>query len=58
MFHFTHGNIDEEDLLALFFSASSTLQEVKLLDVGPRALTTNILLCLVVSMRITFSYRV
>ncbi|PBK92868.1 hypothetical protein ARMGADRAFT_139793 [Armillaria gallica] len=48
-FHFTHGNIDEEDLLALFFSASSTLQEVKLLDVGPRALTDNILLCLVIS---------
>ncbi|SJL00724.1 uncharacterized protein ARMOST_04038 [Armillaria ostoyae] len=48
-FHFTHGGIDEEDLLALFFSASSTLQEVKLLDVGPMALTDNILIPLVIS---------
>ncbi|PBK92870.1 hypothetical protein ARMGADRAFT_139812 [Armillaria gallica] len=48
-FHFTHGNIDEEDLLALFLGASSTLQEVKLLDVGPMALTDNILIPLVVS---------
>ncbi|KAK0239825.1 hypothetical protein EDD85DRAFT_935202 [Armillaria nabsnona] len=48
-FHFTHGNIDEEDLLALFRIASSTLQEVKLLDVGPMALTDNILIPLVIS---------
>ncbi len=49
IFHFTHGNIDEEDLLALFRIASSTLQEVKLLDVGPMALTDNILIPLVIS---------
>ncbi len=48
-FHFTHGDIDEEDLLALFRIASSTLQEVKLLDVGPMALTDNILVPLVIS---------
>ncbi|PBK92869.1 hypothetical protein ARMGADRAFT_1165195 [Armillaria gallica] len=48
-FHFTHGDIDEEDLLSLFLGASSTLQEVKLLDVGPMALTDNILIPLVIS---------
>ncbi|KAK0483976.1 hypothetical protein IW261DRAFT_991768 [Armillaria novae-zelandiae] len=48
-FHFTHGDIDEEDLLALFLIASSTLEEVKLLDVGPRALTDGILAPLVIS---------
>ncbi|KAK0228837.1 hypothetical protein IW262DRAFT_644689 [Armillaria fumosa] len=48
-FHFTHGDIDDEDLLALFLIASSTLQEVKLLDVGPRALTNGILAPLVIS---------
>ncbi|KAK0463800.1 uncharacterized protein EV420DRAFT_1761043 [Desarmillaria tabescens] len=48
-FHFIHGNIDGEDLLALFRSASSTLQEVKLLDVGPLALTDDILTPLVTS---------
>ncbi len=48
-FHFTHGNIDEEDLLALFRITSSTLQEVKLLDVGPMALTDNILIPLVIT---------
>ncbi|KAK0228841.1 hypothetical protein IW262DRAFT_644735 [Armillaria fumosa] len=48
-FHFTHGDIDEEGLLALFLSTSSTLQEVKLFDVGPMALTDNILISLVIS---------
>ncbi|PBK92874.1 hypothetical protein ARMGADRAFT_1080084 [Armillaria gallica] len=48
-FHFTHGNIDETDLLGFFRSASSTLQEVKLLDVGPMALTDGILAPLVIS---------
>ncbi|SJK97754.1 uncharacterized protein ARMOST_01008 [Armillaria ostoyae] len=48
-FHFIHGNINEEDLLGLFRSASSTLQEVKLLDVGPLALTDDILTPLEIS---------
>ncbi|KAK0196815.1 hypothetical protein F5146DRAFT_17815 [Armillaria mellea] len=48
IFHFSHGNIDEEDLLALFFSASFTLEDVKLIDVGPKVLTDNILICLVI----------
>ncbi|KAK0441878.1 hypothetical protein EV421DRAFT_610930 [Armillaria borealis] len=48
-FHFTHGNIDETDLLGLFRSVSSTLQEVRLLDVGPIALTDGILTPLVIS---------
>ncbi|PBK92872.1 hypothetical protein ARMGADRAFT_139838 [Armillaria gallica] len=48
-FHFTHGNIDEKGLLALFRIASSTLQEVKLLNVGPLALTDNILIPLVIT---------
>ncbi|KAK0483966.1 hypothetical protein IW261DRAFT_991137 [Armillaria novae-zelandiae] len=48
-FHFTHGYIAEQDLLALFLIASSTLQEVKLFDVGPRALTNGILAPLVIS---------
>ncbi|KAK0441861.1 hypothetical protein EV421DRAFT_1736502 [Armillaria borealis] len=48
-FHFTRGYIVEEDLFALFLIASSTLQEVKLLDVGPRALTDAILAPLVIS---------
>ncbi len=48
-FHFIHGNINEEDLLGLFRSASSTLQEVKLLDVGPLALTDGILTPLEIS---------
>ncbi|KAK0196817.1 hypothetical protein F5146DRAFT_1013033 [Armillaria mellea] len=48
-FHFTHGDIDEEDLLALFLGASSTLEEVKLLDVGPKALTDTILTPLVMT---------
>ncbi|KAK0239824.1 hypothetical protein EDD85DRAFT_823434 [Armillaria nabsnona] len=48
-FHFTHGNIDETDLLGFFRSASSTLQEVRLLEVGPMALTDNILIPLVIS---------
>ncbi|PBK78508.1 hypothetical protein ARMSODRAFT_1011074 [Armillaria solidipes] len=48
-FHFTHGNMDETDLLTFFRSASSTLQEVKLLDVGPMALTDGILAPLVIS---------
>ncbi len=48
-FHFIHGNINEEDLLDLFRSASSTLQEVKLLDVGPLALTDGILTPLEIS---------
>ncbi|KAK0228851.1 hypothetical protein IW262DRAFT_1353469 [Armillaria fumosa] len=48
-FHFTHGNIDETDLLGLFRSASSTLQEVCLFDVGPIALTDGILTPLVIS---------
>ncbi|SJL00721.1 uncharacterized protein ARMOST_04035 [Armillaria ostoyae] len=48
-FHFTHGYIAEEDLFALFLIASSTLQEVLLLDVGPRALTDAILAPLVIS---------
>ncbi|KAK0211039.1 hypothetical protein DFS33DRAFT_1407119 [Desarmillaria ectypa] len=41
-FHFTHGNINEKDLLRIFRSASSTLQEVELLDVDPTALTDDI----------------
>ncbi|PBK92892.1 hypothetical protein ARMGADRAFT_1012611 [Armillaria gallica] len=48
-FHFTHGNIDQEDLLALFRSASSTLQEVRLLDLGPFALTDGIIVPLIIS---------
>ncbi|KAK0239823.1 hypothetical protein EDD85DRAFT_464578 [Armillaria nabsnona] len=48
-FHFTNGDIDEEDLLALFRSVSSTLQEVRLIDVGPMALTDGILAPLVIS---------
>ena len=36
-------------LLALFRITSSTLQEVKLLDVGPMALTDNILIPLVIT---------
>ncbi len=48
-FHFSHGNIDETDLLGFFRSASSTLQEVRLLDVGPMALTDNILIPLVIT---------
>ncbi|PBK78493.1 hypothetical protein ARMSODRAFT_947421 [Armillaria solidipes] len=48
-FHFTHGNIEETDLLGFFRSTSSTLQEVKLLDVGPIALTDSILAPLVIS---------
>ncbi len=48
-FHFIHGNINEEDFLGLFRSASSTLQEVKLLDVGPLALTDDILTPLEIS---------
>ncbi|KAK0483975.1 hypothetical protein IW261DRAFT_1561756 [Armillaria novae-zelandiae] len=35
-FYFTHGNRDEEDLIAL--------EEVKLLDVDPKALAVNILI--------------
>ncbi len=48
-FHFTHGNIDETDLLGFFRSVSSTLQEVCLIDVGPMALTDGILVPLVIS---------
>ncbi|KAK0196800.1 hypothetical protein F5146DRAFT_1012983 [Armillaria mellea] len=48
-FHFTQGDIDEENFLALFRSASSTLQEVHLHDVGPNALTDGILTLLVIS---------
>ncbi|KAK0483977.1 hypothetical protein IW261DRAFT_1591970 [Armillaria novae-zelandiae] len=49
IFHFTHGSIYETDLLGFFRSASSTLREVKLLDVGPIALTDGILAPLVIS---------
>ncbi|KAK0196814.1 hypothetical protein F5146DRAFT_1013029 [Armillaria mellea] len=49
VFHFTHGDIDEEDLLGFFRSVSSTLQEVRLIDVGPMALTDGILAPLVIS---------
>ncbi|KAK0483993.1 hypothetical protein IW261DRAFT_1561772 [Armillaria novae-zelandiae] len=48
-FHFTHGNIDETDLLHLFRSISSTLRGVRLLDVGPIALTDGILTPLLIS---------
>ncbi|KAK0228856.1 hypothetical protein IW262DRAFT_646036 [Armillaria fumosa] len=48
-FYFTHGDIDEEDLLLLFRSASSTLQEVHLHNVGPNALPDSILTPLVIS---------
>ncbi|PBK92893.1 hypothetical protein ARMGADRAFT_1080098 [Armillaria gallica] len=48
-FHFTCGDIDEEDLLGFFHSTSSTLQEVRLLDVGPNALTDGILNRLLIS---------
>ncbi|KAK0239797.1 hypothetical protein EDD85DRAFT_1021177 [Armillaria nabsnona] len=48
-FHFTRGDIDEEDLLGFFHSISSTLQEVRLFDVGPNALTDGILTRLLIS---------
>ncbi|SJL00727.1 uncharacterized protein ARMOST_04041 [Armillaria ostoyae] len=48
-FYFTHGNINETDLLGFFHSTSSTLQEVHLLDVGPKALADGILTPLVIS---------
>ncbi len=48
-FHFNQGNIDETDLLGFFRNTSSTLQEVRLIDVGPLALTDNILIPLVIT---------
>ncbi|KAK0503582.1 hypothetical protein EDD18DRAFT_637036 [Armillaria luteobubalina] len=48
-FHFTHGNIDETDLLGFFRSVSPTIQEVRLLDVGPIALTDNIIIPLMIT---------
>ncbi|KAK0241546.1 hypothetical protein EDD85DRAFT_1020323 [Armillaria nabsnona] len=48
-FHFIHGDINEEDLLDLFRGALSTLQAVKLLDVGPLALIDDILTSLEIS---------
>ncbi|KAK0228842.1 hypothetical protein IW262DRAFT_1456058 [Armillaria fumosa] len=48
-FHFTHGNIDGADLLDFFRSVSSTLQEARLLNVGPMALTDVILTSLAIS---------